>query len=414
MKQSKDSFLNRFLSHRGRIFEYVIFVTLFVIFFSLINGAQESFVPTYGGVFYMFVIAFFEELIFRKFLYGFLRKRKNSIIAAIFSSVIFSIAHTQYYSSPLLLFNIFILGLKYCVIFDYTNSVLFTSLMHFLENVFRQKIPKQFFPIISVSYSDSAVISFVSFFLVLYFYYKKNSTLPIQKEERKKLNFMDFLQWCYLQSQHYLIILSIPFLYGYDLKKEEIFIDPKYNNIQTYVSVLFVLTSVSIFIFYFSEKFKNFFSVFMAYTYTTFWYIFLNLFLNVKEGKNIINFSILYIFLYVHLRKQKIIHKLEYILIPSLSTVLIVIEIVLKMKLSVILLSVAILVAILVRENGLLYNFLAFTISSLISRFSGDEFQIFYAYFWVIYSSILVFIFSLKYLKLASNSSKVTVSQDAC
>jgi len=203
-------------------------------------------------------------------------------------------------------------------------------------------------------------------------------------------------------------------LYGYDLKKEEIFIDPKYNNIQTYVSVLFVLTSVSIFIFYFSEKFKNFFSVFMAYTYTTFWYIFLNLFLNVKEGKNIINFSILYIFLYVHLRKQKIIHKLEYILIPSLSTVLIVIEIVLKMKLSVILLSVAILVAILVRENGLLYNFLAFTISSLISRFSGDEFQIFYAYFWVIYSSILVFIFSLKYLKLASNSSKVTVSQDAC
>ncbi len=409
MKQSLENSLNRFLSHRIGIFEYIIFVALFLIFFSLANGTQESFVPKYCGLFCMFVLAFFEELIFRKFLYGFLRKRKNSIIAAIFSSVIFSIAHTQYYSSPLLLFNIFIFGIKYCVIFDYTNSLLFTSLMHFLENVFRQKIPEQFFHIISVYYPNSAVVSFVSFFLVLYFYHKKNLTLPIQKEERKKLSFLDFLQWCYLQSQHFLIVLSIPFLYGYDLKKEELFIEPKYTNIQTYVSILFILTASSIFTFYFSEKFKNFFSVFIAYTYTTFWYIFLNFFLNMKE-KNTINFAILYVFLYVYLRKQRIIPKLEYAITSSLSIVLIFIEIVLKTNLSVTLLSIAILVIILLRENGLLYNFLAFTISSLISRFSGDEFQIFYAYFWVIYSSMLAFIFSLKYLKLFSQA---TVSQDA-
>ena len=72
-----------------------------------------------------------EEIFFRGIIFKFLRKNFNFILAAILSTIFFTISHgTLIHIVPTILF-----GILFCEIYEYTNNILYNIFYHILYNI---------------------------------------------------------------------------------------------------------------------------------------------------------------------------------------------------------------------------------------------------------------------------------------
>lgn len=79
-----------------------------------------------------------EELVFRGFIFGGLRKRFNFLITAIATSVVFALGHLQFGNDAPLLWvaaiDTFVLSMVMCFVRERTGSIVPTVIMHALKN----------------------------------------------------------------------------------------------------------------------------------------------------------------------------------------------------------------------------------------------------------------------------------------
>lgn len=119
--------------------------------------------------------AIFEEIMFRGWLIGCLKKYTNTIIASIISSLIFSFAH--HYQSPFGYITIFILSLFWCFL-DYATKSIFPSiLVHFIHNFSNSILLLFVNGFCEMSVYESLIIWFIGA-LVLYLTYDKYFSVP--------------------------------------------------------------------------------------------------------------------------------------------------------------------------------------------------------------------------------------------
>lgn len=78
----------------------------------------------------LFASAFMEEFIFRFTIFRFLRK-KGFLLAVILSSFLFSLLHLY---SPVSFFSSFIFGALMALYYEYSNSIIKTTILHTLHN----------------------------------------------------------------------------------------------------------------------------------------------------------------------------------------------------------------------------------------------------------------------------------------
>ena len=71
-----------------------------------------------------------EEMVFRGLLYQWLRKHTNIVIAIILSGAIFAAAHVY----PVVLLPLFVIGVVFAAVFEWTKSLWITILLHFFQN----------------------------------------------------------------------------------------------------------------------------------------------------------------------------------------------------------------------------------------------------------------------------------------
>ena len=83
------------------------------------------------GVFMGIVGPFFEEVLFRGFLYQALRKRTGVLWGIVLTSVIFAVLHVHWIA----LFPIFLLGVILNLLFEKTGSILPGVVMHMTHNM---------------------------------------------------------------------------------------------------------------------------------------------------------------------------------------------------------------------------------------------------------------------------------------
>ncbi|WP_299213475.1 CPBP family intramembrane glutamic endopeptidase [uncultured Aquimarina sp.] len=86
----------------------------------------------YRGISVLIIAPIFEELFFRKFLFGELLKKHSSIVSVIVSSICFSIIHLPSYRN---LLPTFIFGIIACLIYKKTRNIFYTIILHFLTNL---------------------------------------------------------------------------------------------------------------------------------------------------------------------------------------------------------------------------------------------------------------------------------------
>lgn len=81
-----------------------------------------------------FVAAISEELLFRGLLYRAFRLRFSMFDAALFSSLIFALTHTQYFHNPYYLAVVFLTGSVCAVLLERTRSLNSSIVFHFAAN----------------------------------------------------------------------------------------------------------------------------------------------------------------------------------------------------------------------------------------------------------------------------------------
>ena len=87
----------------------------------------------YTGIFAMLLAPVFEELFFRKFLFGKLLSRYSVTTSILVSSVCFALFHLPSYRN---LLPTFIYGVITCLIYKKTGNILYTIILHVLVNFF--------------------------------------------------------------------------------------------------------------------------------------------------------------------------------------------------------------------------------------------------------------------------------------
>jgi len=86
----------------------------------------------YRGMSVLIIAPIFEELFFRKFLFGEVLKKNSITISIIVSSVCFSLIHLPSYRN---LLPTFIFGVIACLIYNKTKNIFYTIILHFLSNL---------------------------------------------------------------------------------------------------------------------------------------------------------------------------------------------------------------------------------------------------------------------------------------
>lgn len=95
-----------------------------------------SYSPLFGLITIAVLPAVFEEFAFRKVIYGYMRKH-GKIIAAVFSSLLFGLMH-QNLTQGLFAFG---MGLLMCYVYEKTGRIIYTMLLHFLNNAISVLLP---------------------------------------------------------------------------------------------------------------------------------------------------------------------------------------------------------------------------------------------------------------------------------
>ncbi|WP_025744109.1 CPBP family intramembrane glutamic endopeptidase [Aquimarina pacifica] len=86
----------------------------------------------YRGISVLIIAPIFEELFFRKFLFGKVLKKHSLTLSIIVSSICFSLIHLPSYRN---LLPTFIFGIIACLIYNKTNNIFYTIILHFLTNL---------------------------------------------------------------------------------------------------------------------------------------------------------------------------------------------------------------------------------------------------------------------------------------
>lgn len=86
----------------------------------------------YRGIAVLIIAPIFEELFFRKFLFGEVLKKNSLTTSVIVSSICFSIVHLPSYRN---LLPTFIFGIIACFIYNKTKNIFYTIILHFLTNL---------------------------------------------------------------------------------------------------------------------------------------------------------------------------------------------------------------------------------------------------------------------------------------
>jgi len=89
-----------------------------------------SIILFFGTIIFMTILAFFEEIIFRKMIFVTLKHNKN--FCMFFSALVFSLFSDGLFTS----FSVFILGLFLIWFFIKSNSLIFCMMLHIFYNVF--------------------------------------------------------------------------------------------------------------------------------------------------------------------------------------------------------------------------------------------------------------------------------------
>lgn len=95
-----------------------------------------SYSPLFGLVTIAVIPALFEEFAFRKVIYGYMRKH-GKVIAAVFSSILFGLMH-QNLTQGIFAFG---MGLLMCFVYEKTGRIIYTMLLHFLNNAISVLLP---------------------------------------------------------------------------------------------------------------------------------------------------------------------------------------------------------------------------------------------------------------------------------
>lgn len=86
----------------------------------------------YRGISVLIIAPIFEELFFRKFLFGEVLKKQSLTLSILVSSICFSLIHLPSYRN---LLPTFIFGIIACLIYNKTNNIFYTIILHFLTNL---------------------------------------------------------------------------------------------------------------------------------------------------------------------------------------------------------------------------------------------------------------------------------------
>lgn len=86
----------------------------------------------YRGISVLIIAPIFEELFFRKFLFGEVLKKNSLTLSILVSSICFSLIHLPSYRN---LLPTFIFGIIACLIYNKTNNIFYTIILHFLTNL---------------------------------------------------------------------------------------------------------------------------------------------------------------------------------------------------------------------------------------------------------------------------------------
>ena len=95
-----------------------------------------SYSPLFGLITIAVIPALFEEFAFRKVIYGCMRKH-GKVIAAVFSSLLFGLMH-QNLTQGVFAFG---MGLLMCYVYEKTGRIVYTMLLHFLNNAISVLLP---------------------------------------------------------------------------------------------------------------------------------------------------------------------------------------------------------------------------------------------------------------------------------
>ncbi len=367
------------------IYTFVIFILL--TYFSKLNRFSENF--SENNFFLEFALVLLEEFIFRVKLYTYLKRNNSAMFSAVVSSIIFSLAHIQYYPNFILLLHLFIHGFGLAVIYDFTNSILIISLMHFLNNNFLLFLPDNSF---SALFSTSQAVYFIMAIFIVYFSVKKTpvtlESFKLSLKSRKISN----------------LITNMIFQIPYILLPTSIILSSTQNYDEKKVDLIICLYLISAVIFCFLFHFIGTTQIkrtLVTYSYINLLY-FCSLFVlrTFSPRSFYLELIFMYTLPYLILLKDNVIPKLERILIIISSTTVFSIGIIQKATAFEILLVVSLVLILLIRVSDTLYNFLAFSISSLITNFCPANFSLSFIAFWRVYLYIIILLFSIRYYKL--------------
>lgn len=371
------------------IYTFVIFILL--TYFSKLNRFSENF--SENNFFIEFALVLLEEFIFRVKLYTYLKRNNSAMFSAVVSSIIFSLAHIQYYQKFMILLHLFIHGFGLAVIYDFTNSILIISLMHFLNNNFLLFLPDNSF---SALFSTSQVVYFIMAIFIVYFSVKKTpvtleSFEQSSKKSSKSRKILNLTRNMIFQIPYILLPTSIILssVQNYDEKKIDLVICLYLIFVVVFCFLLnFIGTTQTkrILITYFYINFLYFCSLFVLRTFS--------------PSSFYIELIFIYTLPYLILLKDNVVSKIERILIIISSTTVFTIGVIKKATAFEILLVVSLVLILLIRVSDTLYNFLAFSISSLTTNFCPENFSLSFIAFWRVYLYIIILLFSIRYYKL--------------
>ncbi|WP_408608259.1 CPBP family intramembrane glutamic endopeptidase [Aquimarina spinulae] len=86
----------------------------------------------YRGISVLIIAPIFEEFFFRKFLFREVLKKHSLTLSILVSSICFSLIHLPSYRN---LLPTFIFGIIACLIYNKTNNIFYTIILHFLTNL---------------------------------------------------------------------------------------------------------------------------------------------------------------------------------------------------------------------------------------------------------------------------------------
>ncbi len=121
------SFFDRFFFDFSKIIDVIINKEIE----PFVSNKKTNLTWVYRGTAALIIAPLFEELFFRKYIFGELLKKHSFATSAIVSSICFSLIHLPSYRN---LIPTFIFGIICCLVYKKTKSVMYTIAFHFLSN----------------------------------------------------------------------------------------------------------------------------------------------------------------------------------------------------------------------------------------------------------------------------------------